>query len=907
MASKKSKKAKKLKKTAPVITKTTKKPEIIRPLSVRNEMPVDININDTRLKSKKSISKKTSEKLSINTAKNTTDKQTKKVNFYNQKVGIIFACFSIFILIITTLFWSYLGAKIAMYNADQLVDPYLFKDLDTFKNALFPGAHSFLIKWPIFYVIKLLNFSALAFISSTLAISLVTVLGFALIIYKINRRPIIFGTIILAMSSVLVMIPATPYAGALLPVNMAMLATRNIEYLLFIIALGLLIKARRLVSWKILLSLIFMTLLIASDKFFASISLAGAMMAFVIYFCSARNQMVRLALKWGFVTVISILFAISALWLISRSNTANIVDSGSSRPYSLIQNQETLGKGLIFASSGIVTNFGANPVFNAIAAKNFSNQAMINIKSVGIVSFVTNICIMLVIAGCVILLIIKSFKKLKYVDSIDNSTKLSIVLIWSTVAAILAFIIADHYYPVDARYLAISFFAGFVVLATVSRSVKIRPKLILVLVNAILLISISAGLIFCYQYYSKNISAVADISTRNIKIADFINNSPVDNLVGDYWRVVPIKQLSDKKNLNIVPLGSCLEPRQVLTSKKWQNNLKDKDFVYLLSYDKSQTDYPRCSLNQIINNFGNPDSQIVISGTQDNPKEVLLYYSKKPNSNNSKISNIGSLKNTQCQNTIMNIVAHQDDDILFMNPDLQKSVEEGICIRTIYITAGDDGNGNPYWVSREKGSEAAYSNMLGTSSGWTKQIISLDNHEFLTIATPENNNNISLIFMNLPDGGLHGEGFNSNEYLGLSKLLNNSIDQIYSVDRQSSYTKPELINALTLIMKTYRPTEVRTQSTQNMSDEFPDHSDHISTGYITSLAYENYKNSESHINYYIGYPIRDMPQNVFGVELKEKINNFLKYAQYDGAVCQTSEECNNTPTYGSYLKGQYKL
>lgn len=104
MASKKSKKAKKLKKTAPVITKTTKKPEIIRPLSARNEMPVDININDTRLKSKKSISKTTTDKPSINAAKNTTDKQTKKVNFYNQKVGIIFACFSIFILIITTLF-----------------------------------------------------------------------------------------------------------------------------------------------------------------------------------------------------------------------------------------------------------------------------------------------------------------------------------------------------------------------------------------------------------------------------------------------------------------------------------------------------------------------------------------------------------------------------------------------------------------------------------------------------------------------------------------------------------------------------------------------------------------------------------------------------------------------------------
>ena len=42
----------------------------------------------------------------------------------------------------------------------------------------------------------------------------------------------------------------------------------------------------------------------------------------------------------------------------------------------------------------------------------------------------------------------------------------------------------------------------------------------------------------------------------------------------------------------------------------------------------------------------------------------------------------------------MNIVAHQDDDILFQSPNLLHEVQAGRCVRTVYVTAGDaDGAG----------------------------------------------------------------------------------------------------------------------------------------------------------------------------------------------------------------------
>ena len=35
------------------------------------------------------------------------------------------------------------------------------------------------------------------------------------------------------------------------------------------------------------------------------------------------------------------------------------------------------------------------------------------------------------------------------------------------------------------------------------------------------------------------------------------------------------------------------------------------------------------------------------------------------------------------------IVAHQDDDLLFMNPDIQTSIAIGHIVKTAYLTAGD--------------------------------------------------------------------------------------------------------------------------------------------------------------------------------------------------------------------------
>src|SRR5882672_5169068 len=68
------------------------------------------------------------------------------------------------------------------------------------------------------------------------------------------------------------------------------------------------------------------------------------------------------------------------------------------------------------------------------------------------------------------------------------------------------------------------------------------------------------------------------------------------------------------------------------------------------------------------------------------------------------------------------VVAHEDDDLLFMNPDIQQSVADGNRVVVVHVTTGDlptdsldsfrDQRDPPdftgYWIDRERGSLNAF-------------------------------------------------------------------------------------------------------------------------------------------------------------------------------------------------------
>jgi LmbE family N-acetylglucosaminyl deacetylase len=329
-------------------------------------------------------------------------------------------------------------------------------------------------------------------------------------------------------------------------------------------------------------------------------------------------------------------------------------------------------------------------------------------------------------------------------------------------------------------------------------------------------------------------------------------------------------------------------------------------------------------LNKVISSYGRPNASTLIAGSLSQPQESLLFYdhgihksapkNAPPQKSPATVLPVAldELPYSTCDvPTDLNIVAHQDDDLLFMNPDILNDIKIGHCVRTVYVTAGDGGGSKFYWLSREQGSEAAYSAMLGTQDLWVQRIVELNNHEYITVANPKGNSKISLIFMHLPDGNLNGQGFPANHSESLAQLDSGKLSVMHAVDGQSTYSSSDLVNSITSIMHFYQPTEIRTQANY-ISKQYPDHSDHMAVGRFVKKSYAQYEEQQYDnqltipISFYIGYPVHGFAQNVTGKDLQAKEDAFFAYAKYDSGVCDSVNLCQEVPTYNAYLTREYK-
>jgi hypothetical protein len=823
---------------------------------------------------------------------------------------------------VSTLFWAILGARLQLHNADQLSDPYMFADSKTFHGALFPVAHTFLLKWPIFWLVSVFGVSSVTITSATVAVAMLTVGALAYLLYKLDRRPVVLGTVYFGLAFVMLLIPPQPYAGGLLPVNMAMLTTRNIEYIFYIVGLVLCVRATRIKSVSFASSVIVLGILIASDKLFAALSLGGAGVALVVYAVLKNWRMVTFAVRWLLAGVAAVVLAEVLLTMISSVHLTNLVGGSTASPYAVSTDAKNLLLGVGYSALGLLTNFGANPAYSNRTLADLPHDVLTGVFSLSGVLHLIAIAIMLVsLAGVWYVFRLMFSRKADQNKEPAVSIKLSMALIWSMVAALGVFVATNHYYAVDARYLTIGFFAAAVALMTALRSfTPVRPQR-MATIGLLLGIGVIPALISMHGVVRQQAAAFDTVSSRNAVVAQLLRRHHTDVVVGDYWRVLPIKFATEGKT-NVMPLVSCTQPNSTLTSKVWQPDLKRHSFAYLITLDGSLTSYPHCSLAQISGVYGRPNSVQVIAGTLANPKEALLFYDQGSHPPIATLPSpaapaallpvqLEELAQTTCtQPTIMNAVAHQDDDLLFLNPDLLNDLHSGNCVRTLYMTAGDSGFGKYYWLSRQLGAEAAYSRMLHIQNVWDQQTVALGNGKYATVANPRDNRRVSLIFLNLPDGGLHGDGFPDSGHQSLAKLRSGTLTTIRAVDGQSTYTANDLTATLSLLMNTYQPAEIRTQA-EDTSGRYPDHSDHIATSWFVTKASDQY--DAQHFGgvvsvpviHYMGYPVRDHDQNVFDGELQAKRDAFFAYAHYDSGVCSSIERCAHVPTYDAYLSRQY--
>ncbi|MDB5181745.1 MAG: hypothetical protein JWP13_508 [Candidatus Saccharibacteria bacterium] len=824
----------------------------------------------------------------------------------NTRFQHAFAWISVAILGLTTVFWTVLSVLQHELNADQFIDAFLFESTDTFQSALFPGAHTFLIKWPLFAVMSLFGYEAYVFLVATLVMVLVTVGVLVYLLHKIEPRPLVFGVLCLSLASVLLLVPAQPYPGALLPTNFGMTTTRNLEYAVFILVMYLFMKVRSFKTVTFWLLIVLMALVMASDKLFAVLAVGGGLVWLIGYAGILRRKSeAPLIGRWLLMSGVAFTLANVVLLLLSWLDVTGIVNESNASPFPLISSLGQLAQGLFYGIAALLTNFGANPIHGVTIIRDMPGALVDSVFSPTILPYLVNFG----------LLLFGLFAAVKVIAARheDRESRLVVLLAGALLTALAVFVLTDHHYPVDARYVAIELFALFVAMAAFLRGRHIRTKYIGI-VSLVFLITLPLGMLRSWQEFRGGQQALMSQNEITNKVARILDTERIGRLIGNYWDVVPVKPRAHE-SLTVQPTESCVKPAQVLNSTAWFRKPHTASAAYLAVRDPGKSTYDGCSLARLAAEYGTPSQRVLLAPNPNppyDPNVLLLLYKNGtkplPEQQTEKKVELPMARPVKalsekaaCPSTSLNVVAHQDDDLLFMNPDVANDIKAGNCIRTVYVTAGDAGEAANYWSSRENGAKAAYAAMYGVESKWheTRELLE---GRFVTVSYLDGVPSVALLFMRLPDGNMHGEGFAGTQNQSLQMLVSGQVTTLTTVDNGTTYSKEQIVAALHGLMTTDQVATIRTQGSEDAADG--DHSDHHSVGTLTQLARATYT-SEVKLDTYIGYPTMSQPINLSDDVIADKQVWFLAYAKHDGAVCQSVSECEQLITYGSYLARQY--
>lgn len=254
------------------------------------------------------------------------------------------------------------------------------------------------------------------------------------------------------------------------------------------------------------------------------------------------------------------------------------------------------------------------------------------------------------------------------------------------------------------------------------------------------------------------------------------------------------------------------------------------------------------------------------------------------------------------QGGAMSIVAHADDDLLFMNPDIANSIADGETNVTVFITAGDAGYEDWYWQGREVGAKAAYA-LMADADDWVDETVSLTNdtttydvQSSYLASAPE----VRLYFLRLPDGA--GAIADPADYESLARLEDGTRDDVETVDGAATYTRSDLVGVLTGLMDAHDPSEFRLQVAEG---DFAagEHTDHIHTTEFALEALEAHDGTDFQVSHYVNYQSDQLDQNLSDQDAAFSLEVMNAYAEHDPGA--TDENGNLLPIYVEWSARQY--
>ncbi|MGW6678637.1 PIG-L family deacetylase [[Kitasatospora] papulosa] len=281
---------------------------------------------------------------------------------------------------------------------------------------------------------------------------------------------------------------------------------------------------------------------------------------------------------------------------------------------------------------------------------------------------------------------------------------------------------------------------------------------------------------------------------------------------------------------------------------------------------------------------------------------------------------------------LMQILAHPDDDLYFMNPDTRRALDAGTPLVCVYLTAGEaDGlnkvPGRPrpapdkaaYSSARHQGLRQAYATLLGLEkfTPWEISVAELaDGHRAEVNTLAAGGRRVELVFI---DTAMH----TTRHRLGLPSLwhdrrltLRTVVAEGSPLDRPGTYTYDGLVDVLVGLLELHRPTLVHTldpdpdiqyssEAARRRDSEqsgYSDHADHTAAACFAWAAMIRWVATSTRgggrvpgfaVASFRGYYNRHWPKNLPPAVLTEKAGHLVPYGGSPDWDCGNPSGCGD--------------
>ncbi|MEU0879919.1 PIG-L family deacetylase [Lentzea sp. NPDC005914] len=256
-----------------------------------------------------------------------------------------------------------------------------------------------------------------------------------------------------------------------------------------------------------------------------------------------------------------------------------------------------------------------------------------------------------------------------------------------------------------------------------------------------------------------------------------------------------------------------------------------------------------------------------------------------------------------CQGRVLNIVAHHDDDLLFLSPDLITDIRRGKCVRTVFLVASDYPNNrqisnDDYMRKRELGVREAYARAAGVdSTKWSSAPHDTGKATQWTLGE-----RISLVELRISDTSTEPQ----NRLWRLYAL--NQPVKTREGDRNAAqtFTRDRLGGFLRDVVQEFRPDEIKAGDPLADHRSNSIHLDHLATARLVRWALDG---RGTPVKAYRDYSISSEPENLSDSEVATKTDVFTAFVQHDQDICPTSPDCAPArwtgPAYREWMRRQY--